>query len=337
MSSLTFTEQTQQIPIVNLSELDPSLPGGDQWEAARAAVAAALRLHGCFDAIYAPLSPELRDSLFCHAVSELLALPLEVKLRNSSDEPFQGYIGQIPNMPYESLRVDSAPSPSAVEEFTQLMWPQGNPTFRNAVIAFTRPLQDLMKIVHRMILESFGVESLYESFQSSISHGLRLSEYGVPFDKETKIAMVSHIDPNLMTIVCQHEVEGLEVKTADGDWIKVVPSPNSVTVMIGQAFQVHIVGKFDVLDRAWTNGRLRAPVHRVKMTGDEGRFSALYGSRPNYNSIVQTPEEFINEENPRLYRPYNYTEYMKFRYSDEGKGHKDPFISFCGIGQETTA
>ncbi|XP_073111056.1 deoxypodophyllotoxin synthase-like [Elaeis guineensis] len=88
-----------------------------------------LESFGCFEAVYDGVCPELKEALFGQAIGQLFVLPLETKRQNGSNKPHQGYIGQIPTMTYESLRVDGAPNLEKVEEFARLMWPQGDPNF----------------------------------------------------------------------------------------------------------------------------------------------------------------------------------------------------------------
>lgn len=47
--------------------------------------------------------------------------------------------------------------------------------------------------------------------------------------------------------------------------------------------------------------------------------------------MVQIPEELIDEEHPLLYKPYNYNDYLEFRFSAEGAKAEDPLRAFCGI------
>ncbi|XP_020693350.1 probable 2-oxoglutarate-dependent dioxygenase AOP1 [Dendrobium catenatum] len=180
-------------------------------------------------------------------------------------------------------------------------------------------------MVQMMIVESLGVKKHYDSLASSITYAVRLSEYGVPLNQDTKIGLDPHKDPNLVTVVCQSKIEGLEVQTFDGDWVSVKPSPNSVTVIVGQAFQ------------AWSNMRVRAPNHRVRVLGKEKRFSALFASRPSPNSMVKSPEELGDEDHHLLFKPFNYTEFVKFLYSEEGRKTKDPFNAYFRIGNEEAA
>ncbi|OAY86108.1 putative 2-oxoglutarate-dependent dioxygenase AOP1.2 [Ananas comosus] len=190
---------------------------------------------------------------------------------------------------------------------------------------YAKRMQELEQMVERMILESLGLEKYFQSHIESLEYAVRLSEYGVPLDRETKIAMQSHVDPNMITIIAQHEVGGLEVQAEDGSWIAVEPSPDSFVVMTGEAFAVR------------TNGRLPPCRHRVRITGEKKRYSALFSSRPKDGCVVQVPEELVDDEHPLLYKPCDYNEYIKFRFSEEGKKVKDTLASFCGAKKEEIA
>ncbi|XP_039145615.1 probable inactive 2-oxoglutarate-dependent dioxygenase AOP2 [Dioscorea cayenensis subsp. rotundata] len=243
-------QQQQQLPMVNLSGLNPSQPHSSDWDAARTAVFQALEKFGCFQAVYDRITPELKGLIFREAMEDVFSLPLETKMGNNPKFPLGGFIGNLPDMTFESLRVDEAPALDAAERFTHLMWPEGNPKFCNIVWSFAKKLQQLERMVMRMILQSMGVEKHMDSFTVESNCGLRLSKYWISPDQCVKSGMGSHTDVSFLTIVCQHEVQGLEVQTTEDSWITVMPLPNTYTVMLGDALE------------AWTNGRLKAPVHR---------------------------------------------------------------------------
>ncbi|KAH0461297.1 hypothetical protein IEQ34_008872 [Dendrobium chrysotoxum] len=301
------SKQASKIPKIDLSGLHPSIAGGERWEAAKAEVAAALFSHGCFEAYFPSISDELREAMFGSALPEIFAQPLETKRRLKSDELYHGYIGQIPHLAYESIAFDDPLSRTTVEEFTKLMWPEGNSNFCKKVEAFAKALHELAEMVQMMIVESLGVEKHYD-----------------PLD--TKIALDPHKDPNLVTVVCQSKIDGLEVQTFDGDWVSVDPSPNSLTVIVGQAFQ------------AWSNMRVRAPYHRACEGFREGEeVLCPFFFSPSLNSMVKSPEELEDEDHPLLFKPFNYTELVKFLYSEEGRKAKDPFNAYFRIGNEEAA
>lgn len=71
--------------------------------------------------------------------------------------------------------------------------------------------------------------------------------------------------------------------------------------------------------QAWTNGRLYSPYHRVMMSGSKTRYSATFFSTPKEGYIIKALEELVDEEHPLLYKPFDYSEYLKRRFADHGK------------------
>lgn len=94
-------------------------------------------------------------------------------------------------------------------------------------------------MVRRMVLESLGVEKYMEEHLESTNYLLRVMKYkGTDQSNETKIGLHSHTDKNIVTILYQNHVEGLQVQTKDGKWINFQPSPHSFVAMIGDSFHV---------------------------------------------------------------------------------------------------
>ncbi|KAL5229857.1 hypothetical protein ABZP36_028633 [Zizania latifolia] len=176
---------------------------------------------------------------------------------------------------------------------------------------------ELEETVRQMILEGLGVAKYHEAQNESTWHLLRMSEYKAPNADEKWIGYVSHQDTNSLSVVCQHEVDGLEMQTRDGEWILVKPSPTSLIVMVGNAL------------RAWTNGRLHAPFHRVMVRGDVTRYSAILFSVPE--CMIQAPDELVDEDHPPRFKPYRHDDFVRFCVSEEGARHEDKLKAFCGV------
>ncbi|KAL2617570.1 hypothetical protein AAZV13_08G193800 [Glycine max] len=281
------SEATLKLPVIDFTNLKLEA-NNPNWEAVKSQVHKALVDYGCFEAIFDKVPLELRKAIFA-ALQELFDLPLQTKILNVSKKPYHGYVGQYPM--------------ENVENMTNIMWPHGNPSFGHvpikikAIQSFSEQLSELDQIIRKMILESLGVEEYLEEHMNSTNYLLR----------------------NIVTILYQNEVEGLEVMNKDGKWISYKPSPDSFVVMIGDSLH------------AWSNGRLHSPFHRVIMSGNEARYSAGLFSIPKGGSIIKAPEELVDEEHPLLFKPFDHVEFLKSYYTEQGQRDQSALRTYCGV------
>lgn len=124
-----------ETPSIKLPLIDFSIPGGlkpctPEWDSVRSQVRQALEEFGCFEASFNKVPLDIRKAVF-DALKQLFDLPLQTKVRNVSNKPFHGYVGQYPQVPlFESMGIDDATDSPKVESFTNIFWHQGNPSFR---------------------------------------------------------------------------------------------------------------------------------------------------------------------------------------------------------------
>ncbi|KZV30823.1 hypothetical protein F511_37020 [Dorcoceras hygrometricum] len=302
-----------KLPFINFSDLQTQ-----DWESVKGQVRLALEEFGCFEATFDQIPRNLRNSVF-EGLKQLFELPLQNKLRNRSKKPYHGYVGQYAMVPlYESLGIDTPHDLKSIETFTNLMWSEGNPEFSKSIQSFSEQLSELDRIVRKMVLESLGLEKYIDEHTESTNYLVRVQKYDFPKGHETELGLTSHTDKNMVTILYQNEVNGLEVLTKDGQWITVEPSPNSFIVMIGEAFH------------AWTNGRLHAPYHRVMMKGSVARYSIGLFSVPKEGYIIKAPEEMVDEEHPLLFKPFDHVKFLGFYYSEAGQRSPAALKAYCG-------
>ena len=102
-------------------------------------------------------------------------------------------------------------------------------------------MAELDQMVMRMVSETYGVEKSYETLLGSTSYLLRLIKYREPQENETNLGIVPHTDKSFMSILQQHQVKGLEIKTKDGRWMEIDPFPSSFIIMAGEAFMVSLM------------------------------------------------------------------------------------------------
>ncbi|XP_059638889.1 probable 2-oxoglutarate-dependent dioxygenase AOP1.2 [Cornus florida] len=229
MGSLT---QQPKLPVIHFCE-ENLKPGTNSWLSTRNKTVQALEEYGCFVAVYDGVSLELHNAIF-RASKALYDLDAETKAQISSDTPSHGYVGQEPLVPlYESLGIENAKTLQGVQKFTNLMWPSGNDFFCETALSFTKEVSELDQTVMKMISESYGIQKYYESLLGSTTYLFKLMKYREPKVNETNIGIIPHTDKSFMSILHQHQVEGLEIKTKGDLWIPIDPSPSSFIVMAG--------------------------------------------------------------------------------------------------------
>lgn len=109
---------------------------------------------------------------------------------------------------------------------------------RKSIESFSKQLSELDKIVRRMVVEILGLKKYWDKHIDSTDYVIRVQKYEGPQSHEPKLGLLSHIDKNILTILCPNEVKGLEMLTKDGQWISADNSPNSFFVVAREAFLV---------------------------------------------------------------------------------------------------
>ncbi|KDO58205.1 hypothetical protein CISIN_1g045288mg [Citrus sinensis] len=228
-----------KLPVVNLSK-ENLKPGASSWLGTSRKVREALEEFGCFVALYDEVSLELHNAIFS-AAEELFNLPIEIKEKNVSEKPYYGYLGNNPLVPaiYEGMGVDYANTIEGTQNFTNLIWPEGNENFCKTVVSYSRLVSELEQMVKRMVFESYGVDKYYDSVLESSTYLLRIMKYRCPETNEKNLGCDVHTDKSFITVLHQNEVNGLEIRTKDGCWIGFDdPTPSSFIVLAGDAFLV---------------------------------------------------------------------------------------------------
>ncbi|KAK8925760.1 Gibberellin 20 oxidase 1-B [Platanthera zijinensis] len=312
-----------ELPQVEFSGLDLAQHDEKAWSTARAKMVRALENYGGFEAVYNRVGTQLRDDLLGRAVPEFFVVPELEKLHNPTEVPYHGFWFQKKGFPFLSYQLSDPNSLAAIQDYSGVIWPEGNTFFCNAAWKYASHMQELVQMIHMMILESLDLKDQYDSHIKSLTYSMRLSKYNDDiFVKKDKLVLPSHKDPNFVSIISQHKLEGLQVETFDGQWIHVAAKPHAFVVLLGEAFM------------AWSNGRFQAPKHHVKMEEFDKRYSMVYSTFPSQkDNMVEIPKELVDKEHPLLFKPFNYYEYLHFRFSDEGEKHEDTLKAYCGVEQ----
>nr|ACH85896.1 GSL-ALK copy 1 [Brassica juncea]ACH85897.1 GSL-ALK copy 1 [Brassica juncea] len=139
-------------------------------------------------------------------------------------------------------------------------------------------------------------------------------------DEEKKLGLPSHTDKNLLTVLYQYEIDGLEVLTKDEKWIRLKPAHNSFVVIAGDSLY------------ALMNGRLSRPFHRVRVTErKKTRYSIALFSAPDGDYIIEPPKELVDEKHPRLFKPFTYADLMSFYHTEAGRRSRSTLHAYCAV------
>ncbi|XP_039165869.1 probable 2-oxoglutarate-dependent dioxygenase AOP1 [Eucalyptus grandis] len=292
-----------QLPKVDFSASDLS-PGSASWDSVRGDVMAALKEYGCFEAACDQLFDwELHTSLFRN-VKESVELPEETKRRFADTErPYHGYVTNLHFAPgYHAMGIGGVLDSPAIQNLTDLMWPDGNAKFCEIVQSYSSKASELEKMVKRMILEGLQlpVEKYRDDIIDKTSYFLRIMKYdGIKEGGTEEVSGTNHRDPNFVTILREDgAVNGLEVKAMDGQWIRATPSASSFMVILGDA--IH----------GWSNGRLYSPVHRVVMR--ETRARHAIGLFSTMKGVIRCPGELVDKQHPLLFKPFEEIDLMRY-------------------------
>lgn len=100
-------------------------------------------------------------------------------------------------------------------------------------------MAELYELATRMVFDSYGVKPrLHESHMESVFYGLRFFGYKERQPNETDLGLNTHTDKTFATILHQHQISGLQIRTKDNQCIDIEPSASSFLFIAGDAFKV---------------------------------------------------------------------------------------------------
>ncbi|XP_062201764.1 2'-deoxymugineic-acid 2'-dioxygenase-like isoform X1 [Phragmites australis] len=178
-------------------------------------------------------------------------------------------------------------------------WPDKPQRLREVVEKFIVLTRGMGMEILRLLCEGMGLRPDY--LEGDISGGdvvLHINHYPPCPNPETTLGLPPHCDRNLLTLLLPSLVPGLEV-AYNGDWIKVVPVPNSFVVNFG--LQLEVV----------TNGMLKSIEHRVTTNMAVARTTVATCIMPAADCLIGPAEEFLSEDNPPLYRTLTFRDFKR--------------------------
>ena len=108
-----------------------------------------------------------------------------------------------------------------------------------------------------------------------------------------------HTDNNFLTFLAQSALPGLEVRTAESEWIRPPAVPGTFVVNTGA-----------MLAR-YANDRFRATPDRVVNRNEALRYAIPFFLGPNHDAIVACVPTGVGPDNRRRYEPTTYGDFTR--------------------------
>ncbi|BBG97726.1 2-oxoglutarate and Fe(II)-dependent oxygenase superfamily protein [Prunus dulcis] len=178
-------------------------------------------------------------------------------------------------------------------------WPSNPPSFRSGEcqrISRETSGSHIRKLRLRKGLHEQGIGEAWAAHGHQLLSPLPSAEltYGLP----------GHADPNVVTLLLQDDVAGLQVFN-NGRWVAVKPMPHTFIVNIGDQIQVV------------SNDRYKSVLHRAVVNCDKERISIPTFYCPSYDAVMEPAPQLVDDHHPPLYRRFTYAEFYE-KFWDRG-------------------
>ena len=175
-------------------------------------------------------------------------------------------------------------------------WPPDMPEFRAATIAYYAAMEAMTTRLVPVVAMALGLPPGYfaEAFAEP-NCTIRLIHYPPqPNPEDNEFGFAPHTDNNFITFLAQSALPGLEVRTAEGEWIRPPAVPGTFVVNTGA-----------MLAR-YSNDRFRATPHRVINRNGASRYAIPFFLGPNHDSVVDCVPTCVAPDKPPRYEPTTY-------------------------------
>ncbi|XP_030928877.1 protein DMR6-LIKE OXYGENASE 2-like [Quercus lobata] len=233
---------------------------------------------------------------------EFFHMPESERLKNYSDDPMKTMrLSTSFNVRTENLsswrdylRLHCHPLEDYIQE-----WPTNPPSFREVVGEYCRNARSLALRLLEAVSESLGLEKDYID-KALGKHGQHMAINYYPHCPQPDLTygLPKHSDPNVMTILLQDDVPGLQV-LRNGKWVAVNPIPSTFIVNIGDQIQV------------LSNDRYKSVLHRAVVNCDKERISIPTFYCPSPDAVIGPAPQLIDIDSSTHYRNFVYSEYYE--------------------------
>ncbi|KAK2401550.1 protein DOWNY MILDEW RESISTANCE [Trifolium repens] len=295
---------SSSIPVIDLSEARK----GDRTNIIQKIIKAAEEF-GFFQVINHGISVnEMKETM--SVFKEIFQMPEEYKKKLCTNDPSKPCKMFTSSFNYATEKVhlwrDSLRHPCYPLEQWQHIWPENPTTYRECVGDFSNEVKELGSRIMNLIGEGLGLKCGYFDNDLTGSMILSVNHYPQCPEPSLTLGMSKHSDPNLITILMQDDVSGLQV-LKDGKWIAVEVLPHSFVINVGYTLQII------------SNGKLKSVEHRVVTNSSQGRTTAAFCLAPSDDCTVEPAEAITDEHNPPIFKSFKYKDFISHYFNKYGE------------------
>ncbi|KAJ7530339.1 hypothetical protein O6H91_15G090100 [Diphasiastrum complanatum] len=178
-------------------------------------------------------------------------------------------------------------------------WPDVPPSYREIARKYAMNIRTLALRLLAMLSESLGLYGEYLAYALKEHEQKMLINHYPPCPQpDLTLGVSGHTDPNIITVLQQDEVGGLQV-LRDGLWVAVHPIRNAFVINMGDQMQIISNGKYQCVE------------HRAVVNSARTRFSIASFYGPSLDAIICPAPQLIDQDHPPQYHEVIYGDYLK--------------------------
>ncbi|KAK2989501.1 hypothetical protein RJ640_019600 [Escallonia rubra] len=229
----------KDIPVVDLGKAE----GVDRSETVQKILKASQQF-GFFQVINHGVPESVADNAM-NVFKEFFGMPAEYKATFYSNDPNKSCRLYTSTLNYDKEEVhywrDNFTHHCHPLEDNIQDWPENPTTYRDVVGAYSGGVREFLLRILDLIAEGLGLATGYFDGELSKIQLLSVNHHIPCPDPSLTLGMPEHCDPNLISMIHQCDISGLQV-FKDGEWIGVEPLPNAFVVIPGLQLRIEMEG-----------------------------------------------------------------------------------------------
>ncbi|XP_010270531.1 PREDICTED: 1-aminocyclopropane-1-carboxylate oxidase homolog 1-like [Nelumbo nucifera] len=202
----------------------------------------------------------------------------------------------------DTLQVRLGPTPADFEALPEVC--------RTEVTKWDQHIQRLGETLMEILSEGLGLERGTLKELSCLEARVMAAHY-YPYcpQPDLTFGITSHTDPGALTVVLQNHIGGLQVKNG-GDWVDIKPVDGALVINVGDILQILTNDEYRSVEHRVLANPFRDPRVSIAIFFNPSKRGNLFGPLP----------ELVSEEKPALYRPFQFSEFMRRFFTKELDG-----------------